>query len=88
MSLQMQEALPYVRGYRKTGRQVRTQAGEGRVGDWFKARIGDAKKILQNPESKKLAEKLVKEAIAHGSAYMNKSGSGRRKKKASRRSKK
>jgi hypothetical protein len=101
MSLQSSDPMPYVRGYRKTGRAIRTQAGEGRVSDFVKGKYGQAKSWLTSDAVKEAAKKLLLQGLNKGAAVglnyaKGKLGSGskatsvggRRKKKAPRRSRK
>lgn len=89
--------MPYVRGYRKNGRAIRTQAGEGRISDFVKGKVGQAKSWLTSDATKQLAKRLLLQGLNKGAALgldyaQSKLGSGskatsfggHRKKKARR----
>lgn len=83
----MSEALPYVRGYRKNVRAIRTQSGDGRIGDFAKSKYQQAKALITSDAAKALAKKLIMQGLSKGASlgleYANKKlGSGYRKKKA------
>lgn len=97
MSMQMSDALPYVRNYRKNGRSIRTQAGEGRIGDWMKGKYHQAKDFITSDKVKEQAKQLLlqglKQGVNAGMQYADKrlgpsvSGQGRKKKARSTRRK-
>ena len=83
----MTDPMPYMRGYRKNGRAIRTQAGEGRITDFVKGKYKQAKSWVTSDATKELAKKLIMQGLNKGAAlgldYAQSklaSGSGRKKK--------